>query len=598
MQLSISRPAAIRTVAIILGVGALIVLGIFVAKLITAASPWTQTNWAGGSGQTAFVDPTKYNTDNGSVNTTSTPGLFTLQNFRQDLGYSAVGVDRQVDATSLGVNTAYQGVMGSAILSNNNYAFVYIDDADGMPKLRILDPTGANVLVQTTIDTTPFPVLPPLTLSGYDQIHIAATATGFVVIYRADNGISGNKEIYLKRYSNAGVDSDVGAAKVIVSNPGNHLVLGRSSLAVDSLGDIYVSFFQAPSSLANTPGDVFVRKISASTAGTVWTTQLNASGQIVAFDTSVDVNGLGQGSVVWLKDVAGMYYLEGRVWNSTTGVAVGAAEVDFGVLGIAKYPRVTTRRDLTGSNANQFDVVWTELPVTPTINHRLFRVDQTMGTSSTIGSSHTSPNNITSRADRVTGNMVYAWTDNNVNFVEIRDITDTVIVPKTQISAATSDVVMAPNMDVASNNRLLIANNRSYTSGLDAGEKHMTSMVYLFPALSGVVTSSVFDAGATNTVWGVMTYLATLPTGATATVRFRTGNTATPDGTWNAYQTITTGSDIASSLDGRRYAQYEVTLARSNATASPTFEEINFQYSFTTTTTPVTPGAPSTGKGE
>lgn len=597
MQLSISRSTAIRSVAIILGVGALVTLGIYVTKLITAASPWSQTNWAGGSGQTAFVDPTKYNTDNGSVDVASTPGLFSLQNFRQDLGYSATTADRQVDITSSGVTASDFGVQMNAILSNNNYVFTFIDNADGDLKFRILDPVGANVVTQATVDID----ITSYSFSGIDQYHVAATPTGFVILYRVENDATGDKELYIKRYTNAGVDQDVGAAKLVYTNAGMYLSLGRSSLAIDNLGDIYVAFFQAPSSAFGTPGDIFVKKMTGATAATVWgPTMMNAGGSIVANDPSIDVNAVGQGAVAWVKSSMGAYDIEGRVWNTTTGTAVGVADVNFTTAGaVINYPRVTTRRDLSGANANQFDVTWMEGPVAQTIRHQMFRVDQTLGTVAGIGSSHTLPSNVTSRVDRVTGNLVYAWWDNNASFVEIRDINDVVIVPKTQISSATTDTLRPPSIDVASNNRLLVSYDRTYSAGADSGETHHVSMVYLFPALSGVVTSSIFDAGATNTVWGVMTYLATLPTGATATVRFRTGNTATPDGTWNAYQTITTGSDIASSLDGRRYAQYEVTLARTNASIAPTFEEINLQYSFTTTTTPpTTPGAPSTGKGE
>src|SRR3990167_7966057 len=45
--------------------------------VLAATSPWTQTDWVGGSGQTSWLDNTKF--DSSSSVTTSTAGQVTLQ---------------------------------------------------------------------------------------------------------------------------------------------------------------------------------------------------------------------------------------------------------------------------------------------------------------------------------------------------------------------------------------------------------------------------------------------------------------------------------------------------------------------------------------
>src|SRR5688572_18497256 len=48
----------------------------FASKTYAATSPWTQTDWSGGSGQTNWSDPTKYDSSSNIV--TNVPGQLTL----------------------------------------------------------------------------------------------------------------------------------------------------------------------------------------------------------------------------------------------------------------------------------------------------------------------------------------------------------------------------------------------------------------------------------------------------------------------------------------------------------------------------------------
>ena len=71
---------------------------------------------------------------------------------------------------------------------------------------------------------------------------------------------------------------------------------------------------------------------------------------------------------------------------------------------------------------------------------------------------------------------------------------------------------------------------------------------------SDTFTSRVLDAGDTHAVWGALT-----ATGSgTPAIRTRTGNTATPDGSWSAFQALGAGGAVQSPPG--RYIQYEATL--------------------------------------
>jgi methionine-rich copper-binding protein CopC len=92
---------------------------------------------------------------------------------------------------------------------------------------------------------------------------------------------------------------------------------------------------------------------------------------------------------------------------------------------------------------------------------------------------------------------------------------------------------------------------------------------------SGTFTSSVFDAGQAVT-WGLANWTSKLPTNTTLTVQTRSGNTATPDGSWSAWSSVSNGGTIASPAG--RYLQYQVTLTTTDPTVTPTLFSISFTW--------------------
>jgi len=93
---------------------------------------------------------------------------------------------------------------------------------------------------------------------------------------------------------------------------------------------------------------------------------------------------------------------------------------------------------------------------------------------------------------------------------------------------------------------------------------------------SGTFTSSVFDATRTAT-WGAASWTANIPAGTTITVQTRSGNTATPDGTWSGWATVVNGNLVTS--PNARYLQYQVILTTSDPTQTPTIFDISFAWS-------------------
>jgi hypothetical protein len=102
----------------------------------------------------------------------------------------------------------------------------------------------------------------------------------------------------------------------------------------------------------------------------------------------------------------------------------------------------------------------------------------------------------------------------------------------------------------------------------------------------GTFTSTVLNVGRTA-AWGAVAWTATVPTGTTMIVQTRSGNTATPDGTWSGWATATNGGTVAS--PNAQYLQYRVIFittdpnnvnpALADQLATPVFKDITFNWS-------------------
>ena len=66
-----------------------------------------------------------------------------------------------------------------------------------------------------------------------------------------------------------------------------------------------------------------------------------------------------------------------------------------------------------------------------------------------------------------------------------------------------------------------------------------------------------------------------IPAGTTLSFSVRHGNTASPDGTWSAFQPVTNGGQVTGSS---RYVQYQVVMTTSSADATPVVDDVAIGY--------------------
>jgi hypothetical protein len=94
-------------------------------------------------------------------------------------------------------------------------------------------------------------------------------------------------------------------------------------------------------------------------------------------------------------------------------------------------------------------------------------------------------------------------------------------------------------------------------------------------AATGSYTSAVFDAAKTAT-WVSLNWTATTPAGTTVAVKYRTGNTATPDATWTPFTTVpTAGGPLAGTS---RYVQFMITETTSVPAQTPVVSDVTIVY--------------------
>lgn len=101
-------------------------------------------------------------------------------------------------------------------------------------------------------------------------------------------------------------------------------------------------------------------------------------------------------------------------------------------------------------------------------------------------------------------------------------------------------------------------------------------------AASGTLTSNIFDSGQSSD-WGTLTYTATTPANTTATVKIRTSNDSAMSGAtdFSSCDAISSGADISSNscvTDNHRYVQYLLTLSTTNQSSTPTFSDFSLAF--------------------
>ena len=131
------------------------------------------------------------------------------------------------------------------------------------------------------------------------------------------------------------------------------------------------------------------------------------------------------------------------------------------------------------------------------------------------------------------------------------------------------------------------ASMRPIVSDFDAGGQtvgvdYMRMSPYTSP---GTFLSRIHNAGAPGADWGVLSYVADVPSGTTLELEVSTGDTPTPDGSWSSFAPIASGEEVASS---GRYLQYQVQATSSAGLRTPTLQSVTLAFTATPDTTPPT----------
>ena len=102
---------------------------------------------------------------------------------------------------------------------------------------------------------------------------------------------------------------------------------------------------------------------------------------------------------------------------------------------------------------------------------------------------------------------------------------------------------------------------------------------------AGSFTSRVLDAGQ-SADWGPLSWIANTPAGTSVVLNVRTGNTATPDGSWSSFTPINAnGGDIPGNS---RYLQYRADLSSTDQGTTPALSQVTASYNAGADTTPPT----------
>jgi hypothetical protein len=93
---------------------------------------------------------------------------------------------------------------------------------------------------------------------------------------------------------------------------------------------------------------------------------------------------------------------------------------------------------------------------------------------------------------------------------------------------------------------------------------------------TGTFLSRVFDGGAAGTDWLALGSTAGVPGSTSLTLATRSGDTATPDGSWSDWQAVGAGDAIAS--PNARYLQYRAVMSSTDNTVTPTLERVTVSH--------------------
>lgn len=121
-------------------------------------------------------------------------------------------------------------------------------------------------------------------------------------------------------------------------------------------------------------------------------------------------------------------------------------------------------------------------------------------------------------------------------------------------------------------------NGNIYLVGTVVGSSAPTYTNVSLPYVAtGVFTSGVMDTGS-HQLFTTFDYATTIPANTLITMDARSGNSATPDGTWTAWQVGIANNGSLVNLGSNRYVQYRANLSNTSTSVTPSLDSINVNY--------------------
>lgn len=486
-----------------------------------ATSPWAQTDWAGGSGQTNWSNTNQY--DSSSNVTTSTANQVTLQ------------------ATSNWFNSSWK--------FRKKITFDNAAQAENL---------------------TNFPVLVKLTSSNFD--FSKAQSAGQDIRLTDSNGTTA-LSYEIEKWDNSGSQAWIWVKVPQIdasSNTDNiYLYYGNTSASDgQSPTDVWDSSYQGIWHLPENPAGSAPQALDSTTNNYDGTTANMVAGNQVTgqVDGSYDFNGTNAYTDIGNRAnlfTSGGFTIEAWVKAS----AINRTQHIF-----SDYTSggVTSSFVLGMNTSNNFTFFWENPSTTfPTVTSATTGTTGTWyhvvgvwdGTTRTIyinGSSDGTNNTAQSRSDA--GQNAAIGRAGSFNGLYFSGVIDEVRYSSTNRSAAW----------IAANYK---SSNDTFNTFASEEQQYQSS---------GTLTSSIFDSGQGSN-WETVTYATTTPSGTTVAVKVRTANNATMSGAaaFASCSAISSGSDISSNscvTDGQRYVQYQLTLSTTDVAVTPTFTSFSLAF--------------------
>ncbi|MBI4100287.1 DUF2341 domain-containing protein [Candidatus Microgenomates bacterium] len=503
-----------------------------IRSVYAATSPWSQTDWSGGSGQTSWSDTTKFSSSSSIVS--STPSQVTLTAtsgwYNASWGYrKKITIDSTkvgADLTNFPVLVSITDSDLSANARSDGYDILFTS-SDGTTKLnheRESYTSGTGVLVAWVQVTS-----------------VSSSSDTDIYMYYGNSGVSDQQNKNGTWDSNyAGVwhlseDPSGGAPQMSDSTGNNNHGTTTNLIAGDQTAgqiDGSIDFSSTGDKIDAGNGSAFNITGAMTLSAWVYLNNTNDNGRFIA----------KQGLI------------PNRSWslNVESGSSKGAfyiasdGSTSFGVATADVFP--------TGRW-----VYYVGVYEPSTILRSYIDGNQDNSNSTSIPASQFSDNGL----NATIGMRPDGCCDSDAKLDEVR---------------------------VSSTNRsagwiLTEYNNQNSPSTFYA----VASEEQYYPA-SGTLTSSIFDTGQISS-WGTLTYSATTPTNTSVAVAIRTSNSSSMSGAtaFSSCTAISSGSDASSNAcvsDGHRYVQYQVTLSTTDPVSTPTFTSFSLTFAKNDATTP------------